>query len=120
MASVTTASMRESLELSMVESADRCANDATALCVAIRTIAATTATSVRRTPTALMAVSDYRVSYVTITSMSVPFSSAAVLGAGTMGAQIAAHLSNAGVPVTLLDVSRDAAAQGLARLKSLK
>ena len=52
--------------------------------------------------------------------MSVPFSSAAVLGAGTMGAQIAAHLSNAGVPVTLLDVSRDAAAQGLARLKTLK
>ncbi len=48
--------------------------------------------------------------------MSVPFTSAAVLGAGTMGAQIAAHLANAGVPVILLDVSRDAAAQGLARL----
>lgn len=29
---------------------------------------------------------------------------AAVLGAGTMGAQIAAHLANAGVPVYLLDV----------------
>jgi len=29
---------------------------------------------------------------------------AAVLGAGTMGAQIAAHLSNAGVPTLLLDV----------------
>jgi len=52
--------------------------------------------------------------------MSVPFTSAAVLGAGTMGAQIAAHLSNAGVAVTLLDVSRDAAAQGLKRLKTLK
>src|SRR5262245_32609035 len=52
--------------------------------------------------------------------MSVPITAAAVLGAGTMGAQIAAHLSNAGVPVTLLDVSRDAAAQGVQRLKSLK
>src|SRR5688572_14216224 len=29
---------------------------------------------------------------------------AAVLGAGTMGAQIAAHLANAGIPVTLLDI----------------
>jgi 3-hydroxyacyl-CoA dehydrogenase len=29
---------------------------------------------------------------------------AAVLGAGTMGAQIAAHLANAGIPVLLLDV----------------
>jgi 3-hydroxyacyl-CoA dehydrogenase len=30
---------------------------------------------------------------------------AAVLGAGTMGAQIAAHLANAGVPVVLLDIA---------------
>src|SRR6266436_2632688 len=29
---------------------------------------------------------------------------AAVLGAGTMGAQIAAHLANAGVPTILLDI----------------
>ncbi|HNH82340.1 MAG TPA: 3-hydroxyacyl-CoA dehydrogenase NAD-binding domain-containing protein, partial [Acidobacteriota bacterium] len=29
---------------------------------------------------------------------------AAVLGAGVMGAQIAAHLANAGVSVTLLDI----------------
>src|SRR5215831_4976488 len=36
---------------------------------------------------------------------------AAVLGAGTMGAQIAAHLANAGIPTLLLDiVPRDAAA----------
>jgi len=35
---------------------------------------------------------------------------AAVLGAGTMGAQIAAHLANAGIPTLLLDiVPRDAA-----------
>jgi len=29
---------------------------------------------------------------------------AAVLGAGTMGAQIAAHLANSGVPTLLLDI----------------
>ena len=41
--------------------------------------------------------------------------SAAVLGAGVMGAQIAAHFANAGVPVTLLDVTREAAREGLER-----
>ncbi|MGH9371810.1 MAG: 3-hydroxyacyl-CoA dehydrogenase family protein, partial [Vicinamibacterales bacterium] len=45
---------------------------------------------------------------------------AAVLGAGTMGAQIAAHLANAGVPTLLLDVSAEAARHGLERAKSLK
>jgi 3-hydroxyacyl-CoA dehydrogenase len=45
---------------------------------------------------------------------------AAVLGAGTMGAQIAAHLANAGVPVLLLDVSEDAARAGLERVRTLK
>ena len=39
--------------------------------------------------------------------------SAAVLGAGTMGAQIAAHLANAGLPVLLLDCHADAARDGL-------
>src|ERR1041385_249783 len=34
---------------------------------------------------------------------------AAVLGAGTMGAQIAAHLANAGVPTLLLDIVPKAA-----------
>src|SRR5512140_2110824 len=53
-------------------------------------------------------------------SMSSSFRTAAVLGAGTMGAQIAAHLSNAGLSVVLLDVSRDAAKQGLARLRTTK
>ncbi|PYP83074.1 MAG: 3-hydroxyacyl-CoA dehydrogenase [Blastocatellia bacterium AA13] len=43
---------------------------------------------------------------------------AAVLGAGTMGSQIAAHLANAGIEVILLDVApgeltRDEAARGL-------
>jgi 3-hydroxyacyl-CoA dehydrogenase len=43
-----------------------------------------------------------------------------ILGAGTMGAQIGAHLANAGVPVLLLDVSADAAARGLARARTLR
>ena len=37
----------------------------------------------------------------------------AVLGAGTMGAQIAAHFANAGVPALLLDLTREAAREGL-------
>ena len=43
-----------------------------------------------------------------------------MLGAGTMGAQIAAHLGNAGYRVELLDVSRQAAEQGLKRAQTLK
>ena len=46
--------------------------------------------------------------------------SACVLGAGTMGAQIAAHLSNAGYPVSLLDLTARAAREGLDRARSLK
>ena len=45
---------------------------------------------------------------------------AAVLGAGTMGAQIAAHLANAGVPAVLLDVTDEAARSGLTRARALK
>ena len=48
------------------------------------------------------------------------FRSVTVLGAGTMGAQIAAHIANAGVPVTLLDVTADAARDGLTRARRLK
>ena len=48
------------------------------------------------------------------------FRSVAVLGAGTMGAQIAAHFANAGVPVQLLDVTPDAARDGLKRARALK
>ena len=44
----------------------------------------------------------------------------AVLGAGTMGAQIAAHFANAGVPALLLDLSRDVARAGLERAMRLK
>src|SRR5687767_2861866 len=46
--------------------------------------------------------------------------SATVLGAGTMGAQIAAHLANAGLPVLLLDVTADAAKAGLERARKMK
>lgn len=44
---------------------------------------------------------------------------AAVLGAGVMGSQIAAHLANAGVPVVLLDLTKAAAEAGLAKLKKM-
>jgi 3-hydroxyacyl-CoA dehydrogenase len=46
--------------------------------------------------------------------------SAAVLGAGAMGAQLAAHVANAGLPVLVLDVTADAARQGLERARELK
>ena len=45
---------------------------------------------------------------------------AAVLGAGTMGAQIAAHLANVGWQVLLLDLTHDLAKQGLERVSKLK
>ena len=48
------------------------------------------------------------------------FRTIAVLGAGTMGAQIAAHFANAGFPVLLLDVTADAARDGLKRARALK
>jgi 3-hydroxyacyl-CoA dehydrogenase len=37
--------------------------------------------------------------------MNGPIGRVAVLGAGTMGAAIAAHCANAGLPVDLLDVA---------------
>ena len=46
--------------------------------------------------------------------------SVAILGAGTMGAQIAAHFANAGVPSLLLDLTADAARDGLERARTLK
>src|ERR1041384_2988584 len=41
----------------------------------------------------------------------------AVLGAGTMGAQIAGHAANAGLSVRLLDVTLDQAVAGLRALE---
>jgi 3-hydroxyacyl-CoA dehydrogenase len=49
-----------------------------------------------------------------------PIRSAAVLGAGTMGAQIAAHLANAGVRTLLLDRTIEIARDGLKRALALK
>ena len=46
--------------------------------------------------------------------------SVAVLGAGTMGAQIAAHIANAGMPALLLDLTNDVAREGLKRARALK
>jgi 3-hydroxyacyl-CoA dehydrogenase len=45
---------------------------------------------------------------------------ATVLGAGVMGSQIAAHLANAGVPVLLLDVTPQAAREGVDKARALK
>ena len=41
--------------------------------------------------------------------MSQNFEKVAVLGAGVMGAQIAGHLSNAGIPSYLFDVNEELA-----------
>ncbi len=46
--------------------------------------------------------------------------SVTVLGAGTMGAQIALHCANVGIPVLLLDLTADLARQGLERARKLK
>ena len=46
--------------------------------------------------------------------------SAAVLGAGTMGAQIAAHFANAGLQVLLLDLDAQTARAGFERARKLK
>ncbi|HEX5092934.1 MAG TPA: 3-hydroxyacyl-CoA dehydrogenase NAD-binding domain-containing protein [Burkholderiales bacterium] len=43
---------------------------------------------------------------------------AAVIGAGTMGGGIAMSFANAGIPVTLLDVSQDSLDKGLAKIRS--
>src|ERR1700757_3667828 len=40
----------------------------------------------------------------TTSSMAIQINKVAVLGAGTMGSRIAAHLANAGVPSYLLDI----------------
>lgn len=46
--------------------------------------------------------------------------SVAVLGAGTMGAQIALLCANAGIPALLLDLTAEVAKQGLDRARKLK
>ena len=48
----------------------------------------------------------------------IAINSVAILGAGTMGAQIALHCANAGIPALLLDMTADLAKQGLERNRS--
>ena len=50
----------------------------------------------------------------------IAINSVAVLGAGTMGAQIALHCANAGIPAVLLDLTADQARQGLEKARKLK
>ena len=52
--------------------------------------------------------------------MSQSFEKVAVLGAGVMGAQIAGHLANAGIPSYLFDVNEELAKKGKDALASLK
>ena len=48
------------------------------------------------------------------------FKKVAVLGAGVMGAQIAGHLANAGIPSILFDVNQELAEKGVESLTKLK
>ena len=52
--------------------------------------------------------------------MSIEIRKCAVLGAGVMGAQIAGHLSNAGIPSLLFDINEELAKKGVDALTSLK
>ena len=51
--------------------------------------------------------------------MSQKIEKVAVLGAGVMGAQIAGHLANAGIPSFLFDISQELAEKGKETLASL-
>jgi 3-hydroxyacyl-CoA dehydrogenase len=44
--------------------------------------------------------------------------SAAVIGAGTMGGGIAMNFANAGIPVSIMDVTQDAVDKGMAKIKA--
>ncbi len=52
--------------------------------------------------------------------MSQNIEKVAVLGAGVMGAQIAGHLANAGIPALLYDINQELAEKGVAGLSKLK
>ncbi|MBC8197314.1 MAG: 3-hydroxyacyl-CoA dehydrogenase/enoyl-CoA hydratase family protein [Candidatus Marinimicrobia bacterium] len=52
--------------------------------------------------------------------MSFKIEKVAVLGAGVMGAQIAAHLTNAGIPVLLFDMNQEIVDKGFEFCKGLK
>jgi len=48
-----------------------------------------------------------------------PIASAAVVGAGTMGAGIAMNFANAGIPVTILETKQEALDKGLASIRTV-
>ena len=52
--------------------------------------------------------------------MSFEVKKVAVLGTGVMGSQIAAHLSNANIPVYAFDINQEVAEKGLELCKNLK
>ncbi len=52
--------------------------------------------------------------------MTMKIQKAAVLGTGVMGSQIAAHLSNAGIPCLAFDISQDVAEKGIQAALKLK
>ena len=52
--------------------------------------------------------------------MSIEIKKCAVLGAGVMGAQIAGHIANAGIPSLLYDINDDLAKKGVEGLTKLK
>ena len=52
--------------------------------------------------------------------MSKRIENVAVLGAGVMGAQIAGHLSNAGIPSYLFDINKELTVKGKETLATLK
>jgi 3-hydroxyacyl-CoA dehydrogenase len=47
-----------------------------------------------------------------------PIKSAAVIGAGTMGGGIAMNFANAGIPVSIMDMTQDAVDKGVAKIKA--
>jgi 3-hydroxyacyl-CoA dehydrogenase len=47
-----------------------------------------------------------------------PIHKASVIGAGTMGGGIAMNFANAGIPVTIMDVTQEAVDKGLAKIKA--
>src|SRR3954452_5181963 len=55
-----------------------------------------------------------------VRASSILIRKAGVLGAGTMGSRIAAHLANAGLPVVLLDLSTDQVIQAVDGAKKSK
>ena len=52
--------------------------------------------------------------------MSIEIKKCAVLGAGVMGAQIAGHIANAGIPSLLFDINEELAKKGVEGLSKLK